>query len=417
MADAPLNPIVISAIVTGKFECLGDGLLHEGVEREQPNTLKDLLVPTKTSKRTPIEDRERPKKWWKAQCVHYGITVPSQAPIGTYRVHLENAIRQRGGLKRPQDIADLEFEQNAKFRRLNAEVRDATRKEEAKAPKAKSKAAKSQPEVEAAPPKAKAKAKAKAEPKPKLKPVNPDADPVAPAKPAASRKRKAETVVHIYHHDGNGNQQGSSAPTKERAKETKRPTKKARTATAPLQDHIFSDPPGYSEFDMQPSSQTSSQQFSHPALSQSIRKGIPGAFSGTYELESTSTEVRRSYQKPLLKVFVLGKGNINTSFRALLTLPDLLTCCLRLKPGAPPADDGYVRFEWCGRDDWSRETLRPRPENVGWLKMHKAEGRVKGMVKTSYGEFLFQGPRIGVEPVNMQWDWEDFDDAMDVDDY
>jgi hypothetical protein len=65
MADVPLHPIVLSAIVTGQFECLGDGLLHDGVEREQPNTLKDLLVPTKTSKRTAIEDRERPKKWWK----------------------------------------------------------------------------------------------------------------------------------------------------------------------------------------------------------------------------------------------------------------------------------------------------------------------------------------------------------------
>ncbi|KAG9103087.1 hypothetical protein FRC06_000287, partial [Ceratobasidium sp. 370] len=255
------------------------------------------------------------------------------------------------------------------------------------------------------------KAKAKAEPKPKPKPANPDADPAAPAKPAVSRKRKAETA------DGGKNQQGSKpAPIKEEAKETKRPTKKARTAAPPLQDNVPNDPPPYSEWDMQPSSQASaSQQFSHSALSQSIRKGIPGAFSGTYEIECTSSEIRHSYQKPLLKVFVLR--NINTSFRAQLILPDVMTCCLRLKPGAPPADDGYIRFEWCGRDDWSRETLPPRPENVGWLKMYKTEGRAKGMIKTPYGEFLFQGPRIGVEPVNMQWTWEDFDNAMDVDEF
>lgn len=65
MANAPLHPIVITAIVSGPFECLGDGLLYEGVEREQPNTLKDLLAPTKSSKRSAIEDKERPKKWWR----------------------------------------------------------------------------------------------------------------------------------------------------------------------------------------------------------------------------------------------------------------------------------------------------------------------------------------------------------------
>lgn len=65
MADAPLHPIVISPIVSGSFECSGNGLLHHGVECEQPNVLKDLLVPTKVSKHSPIQDKERPKKWWK----------------------------------------------------------------------------------------------------------------------------------------------------------------------------------------------------------------------------------------------------------------------------------------------------------------------------------------------------------------
>jgi hypothetical protein len=73
MTEVALHPIVIGAIVSGPFECLGDGLLHEGVEREQPNTLKDLLVPTKSSKRSAIEDRERPKKWWKGMLLCYYI--------------------------------------------------------------------------------------------------------------------------------------------------------------------------------------------------------------------------------------------------------------------------------------------------------------------------------------------------------
>ncbi|QRV86577.1 hypothetical protein RhiJN_14595 [Ceratobasidium sp. AG-Ba] len=485
MSDAPLHPIVIGAFSIGHFECLGDGLLHEGIGCEQPSTLKDLLCPTKTSKKTPIEDRDRPKKWWKAQCVHYGITVPSQAPISTYRVHLENAIRQRGGIKRPQEIADLEAEQTAKFRRLNAELRDATKKDEPKPAKIKAKATKpkAEPESEPAAPKPKAKSEAKAKPEPKAKEpkskaepkpkaetkardkaepeevrpkakepkakaepkaketkakaepkekaeakskskakaANADADAdAALAKPTASRKRKAETVLHIYHYDGDKAQQSSgvpSIPVQEEIKEAPRPVKKARKVAAPLQDHVPIEPPPYSEFDMQPSSSqplSSQPSFSQSGLSQTVRKGYPGAFSGTYELECTSSEVRRSYQNPILKISILG--NINTSFQGLLVLPDFLTCLIRMKPNAPPADDGYVRFEWCGRDDWSRETLPPNPDNVGWLKMYKSEGRAKGMIKTPYGEFLFQGPRVNAEPPNIQWRWADFDyNAMDVD--
>jgi hypothetical protein len=71
MANVQLHPIVIQAIISGPFECLGEGLLHEGVGREEPNVLKDLIAPTKSSKRVAIEDRERPKKWWKGRpCSH-----------------------------------------------------------------------------------------------------------------------------------------------------------------------------------------------------------------------------------------------------------------------------------------------------------------------------------------------------------
>lgn len=49
----------------GRFQCAGNGLLYEGVEREEPDALKDLLIPTKTSGCVRIQDNERPKKWWK----------------------------------------------------------------------------------------------------------------------------------------------------------------------------------------------------------------------------------------------------------------------------------------------------------------------------------------------------------------
>ncbi|KAF8610783.1 hypothetical protein BDV93DRAFT_517880 [Ceratobasidium sp. AG-I] len=442
MADAPLHPIIIGAILTGQFECLGDGLLHDGVEREQPNTLKDLLVPTKTSKRTPMEDRERPKKWWRAQCIHYALPAPASAPISTYRVHLENAIRQRGGLKRPQDLADLEFEQNTKFRRLNAEVRSATQgNDQAKAPKkskatkpapapapaaepipakAKAKAEpkpKAEPKVKAEPkakaePKVKAETKTKAEPKAKAEP-NPKAELKTKAKAAplsepavkatASKKRKADTVVHVYHYDGDRVQEDSKEPGAKQERVKPPPAKKARTkapapasAPAPTFESSFDGPPSYSQIEDRPG----------PSLSQTIRKGIPGMYSGTYELECTSENNWPSYEKPTLQVFMSKSGQ--PLFQGLLILPDLLTCLLRLKPKAPAPEDGYLRFEWCGREEGEGQIEPPMDDNVGWLKMHKSEGRVKGMIQTTFGEFLFQGPRVDANAPVIEYEWEDF---------
>lgn len=101
-------------------------------------------------------------------------------------------------------------------------------------------------------------------------------------------------------------------------------------------------------------------------------------------------------------------GQPNPWFKALLILPDFLTCLLRPKPNAPWGDDGYIRFEWCGREEGSGQVEPPNSNNAGWLKMHKAEGRVKGMIKTTYGDFEFQGPRVGTDAPIIEYEWEDF---------
>jgi hypothetical protein len=118
--------------------------------------------------------------------------------------------------------------------------------------------------------------------------------------------------------------------------------------------------------------------------------------------------------KPTLQVFMAKKGDL---FKALLTLPNFIVCLLRLKPNAPRPDDGYVRFEWCGRQDRldysgrrqeEGEIQPPSSDNVGWLKMHKSEGRVKGLIQTPYGHFSFHGPRVDVEDPEIECEWEDF---------
>ncbi|EUC62049.1 hypothetical protein RSOL_412400 [Rhizoctonia solani AG-3 Rhs1AP] len=445
MANDLLHPIVIQAIISGLFECLGEGLLHEGVGREEPNVLKDLVAPTKTSKRIPIEDRERPKKWWKAQCLHYGLQVPSTASIGTYRVHLENAIRQRGGLKRPQDLADLELEQNAKFKRLNAEVREATSgSTQAKPAKLKGKAKTTQPapvvavELTPAPapkakvkpePKAKPEPKTKAEPKskaePKTKSEKSKAEPkakskskvessvtetVSGSKAITTKKRKAEVVIHhVYHHDGD--KAGQVVTTSVVDQETvKRPTKKARTvappvpATVPQRASSPDLPPSYSQV-------VPGTSLAAPRTKQTARRHRFWRFNGQYEISCTSEDEWPSPRscRPSISVR-FGDAN-EPEFEGFLELPGFMTCLLRLKSGAPRSDDGHVRFEWCGREEGMGEILTPNSDMVGWLKVHhdheQVRSYIKGMITGRYGEFTFNGKKVGSDDL-PDYEWEDF---------
>ncbi|KAG8714067.1 hypothetical protein FRC11_010009 [Ceratobasidium sp. 423] len=102
----------------GSFECRGDGLLVDGFPCETPAKLKRLLKPDENSGRMPIPNREQRKKWWRAQCIHYGIRVPANATIDTYRAYLGNAIPHQVELKRPRERIVLE-------ERLNRAYRDA----------------------------------------------------------------------------------------------------------------------------------------------------------------------------------------------------------------------------------------------------------------------------------------------------
>ncbi|KAH7340678.1 hypothetical protein B0J17DRAFT_652388 [Rhizoctonia solani] len=435
MTDTLLHPIVIQAIVSGPFECLGEGLLHDGVGRDEPSVLKDLVAPTKTSKRVPIEDRERPKKWWKAQCLHYGLQVPSTAPISTYRVHLENAIRQRGGLKRPQDLAALELDQNAKFRRLNAEVREATSAStQAKPSKGKSKVTQPAPVVVLEPahiPAPKAKAKAKSEPKAKPEPkakAEPKPKAEAKTKPGpkaksgagtsssettsgpkaiTTKKRKAETVIHhVYHYDGDRGGQVMTASVVDQ-ETVKRPTKKARTVAPPAPTPAPA--PRASSPDLPPSY---SQVVTH--TKQTARRQRFWRFNGQYEINCTSEEEWSSPRGFSPSISVRFGDNNEPAFRGFLELPGFMSCLLRLKSGAPRPEDGYVRFEWCGREEGMGEILTPTSAMVGWLKVHRGDEKehsyIKGMITGRYGEFTFNGQKVGPEDL-PDYEWEEFGES------
>ncbi|KAG8744731.1 hypothetical protein FRC10_009496 [Ceratobasidium sp. 414] len=353
MSDIRLRPIIIAPIAVGQFTCLGDGLLYEGVEREQPDKLLDLLVPVKTSGQKPIEDRGRPKKWWKAlaemrlvllaQCAHYGINIPPSAPIDTYRKYLENAILRHGELKVPRDLADLESWLNTKFRRRNARER---------AKRERTGATPFTPEPKAGT---------------KNESVDSGAGSVA-TKTTTSPKRKAEDIVHARGHDED-ELQSSGAPAD---------LEQGAVRRAKQPRHAFDHPSSYSR---PPSLQPSS-------LQTVVHGGTPSACGEIYRLECTSSVNTPSQGTPVLNVF-------GFLFEALLEIPGF-KFLFRIKSNARLGNNSYVPCERYHRNEWGMEVRSPVSENAGWLTLYDVGGQVKGVIQTPSGKISFQGSRVMV---------------------
>ncbi|KAF7298448.1 Carbonic anhydrase [Mycena kentingensis (nom. inval.)] len=104
-----------------KFTCAGSGLRYEAQERVATDTLRELLLPTG---KEAITDRGRPKSWWAAQTVFYGLEFGKTMSVKTMRAQLENALRDNGNaLEVPAPILELEEKSDEEFRALNAQAR------------------------------------------------------------------------------------------------------------------------------------------------------------------------------------------------------------------------------------------------------------------------------------------------------
>lgn len=161
------------------FTTLGEGLLHASHAREAPATLHALLLAT-----TPplLDNKAKPKSWWRAQCLLYGLDAPEKRTVQELRAALELALLKRE-LEVPAALALVESRERGKFRKLNAQVRDATAVVVKKQEKEKD------------PPKKKAPLKPAKKPPPKdpLMVVR-DAGKVAKSQPAKKKKNEAVTV-------------------------------------------------------------------------------------------------------------------------------------------------------------------------------------------------------------------------------
>ncbi|KAH0606553.1 uncharacterized protein H6S33_003387 [Morchella sextelata] len=116
-----LHPIVLPPIpVPPYFTTLGAGLLHATHPRELPSTLHTLLF-----SHPPLANKDRSKTWWRAQCLLYGLDAPEKRTVVELRAKLQDAILM-GGLRVPDAMQETERRENGRFRKLNAEMREAT---------------------------------------------------------------------------------------------------------------------------------------------------------------------------------------------------------------------------------------------------------------------------------------------------
>ncbi|KAJ1309973.1 hypothetical protein OPQ81_006731 [Rhizoctonia solani] len=294
--------------------------------------------------------------WWRAQCLHYGLPSPPYSTISAYRTCLERGLKQSGGLKRPQQLLDLEAELNAAFIRLHPDARDTISvnlQQEFQVTKMQ---------------------------KPSRTHLRTNSSSVPQV--TTSRKRKADTVIR------------SCRPNVTQPPESEFiipvSMKKARVnAPAPSSTRPCNRPRAAPK---------------NAEGGQSVRKGIPGGSSGKYELDHSFGSSSRSDEKPKLYVTMLESG----WFQAALILPGFFECLIRPRANVNIAINGYLRFEWCGWNEQTGAVVPPSSDNIGWLKMYNAEGRVKGAIHTPLGPYLIQGPRVKSGSHIIQEKWEDY---------
>ncbi|KAF8600858.1 hypothetical protein BDV93DRAFT_546161 [Ceratobasidium sp. AG-I] len=112
------STFILPPIPTGDvFTCQGNGLLYEGIARVPIDELRHLL--SGGSGQLLIRNRKEPKKWFEAQCAHYGL--PTKHITSTLRNHLDTFL----ALPDPQvppELERLEEEKNEEYRTLSETI-------------------------------------------------------------------------------------------------------------------------------------------------------------------------------------------------------------------------------------------------------------------------------------------------------
>ena len=103
------------------FTCQGDGLLYENIARTPVDELRRLLADG--SGQVLAGNRKESKKWFQAQCAHYGL--PTKGITANLRTQLE-AFLQPETARVPDAISQLEAEKNEEYKKINEEIKNMT---------------------------------------------------------------------------------------------------------------------------------------------------------------------------------------------------------------------------------------------------------------------------------------------------
>ncbi|CAE6406887.1 unnamed protein product [Rhizoctonia solani] len=103
------------------FTCQGTGLLYENIARVPVEELRELL--SGGSGQTLAGDRKESKKWFQAQCGHYGLS--TKGIVATLRSQL-NALIASPTAGVPEEIVKLEAEKNDEYKALSEQIKTIT---------------------------------------------------------------------------------------------------------------------------------------------------------------------------------------------------------------------------------------------------------------------------------------------------
>ncbi|EUC56666.1 hypothetical protein RSOL_190530 [Rhizoctonia solani AG-3 Rhs1AP] len=103
------------------FTCQGKGLMYENIARVPIDELRELLAGG--SGQTLARGRKESKKWFQAQCAHYGL--PIKGFVAKLRAQLDTFVTSPTS-EVPEDILKLESEKNEEYKMLSDQINTIT---------------------------------------------------------------------------------------------------------------------------------------------------------------------------------------------------------------------------------------------------------------------------------------------------
>ena len=365
----------------------------------------------------------RPKSWWLAQTLLYGLPGNKSSTIAQLRERLQTALQERKGMVVPEKILNMEVDTNKEFNQLNAQIVSKTRTSTSKG-KAKAVDGLLAPKL----PRPKAPAKEK-EPKETRKEI-----------------RKAEEWPNIHIYIGTN---AAPGPSRVKATSNKKasPTKKTGTPRAIQAAPIIGSTKGGARV-KQPIRKATGDQ--SPVKRERAKREREEAM----EIDSWSDESgevlyledgrppkkRARHEQPpgpfawlsgtyQIGAHVISQGwNVGDNFTLTVSIPRLTPHLLLVEfnfgvvhgimrsraPIETRADGAYATFEWCGRDAEQFEGMinYHRPSMTGYLKFvrrvdgtHTVRGKIQDL--SFVGDAEFEG--VWASPdTSIRSEWGDF---------